>query len=361
MQRLTLPNPLYPDFADIELHLSLFTLLNASFLYFYQSDLERLFTLKYKIKKTNHSTPVVSEVMSSNMDYGFRDKPRLGIQPKTGWKINRIAFSCCRSQDRTMELLKRISLFKSQKKPFNWKFETFSTMMVLIGFFLVIYTGIQLLVSVDPKSAFMTSTRVKSTEPVCANFTCGALYCMFSQPHGCEPTVIFLKRGESGELCNTLPGCNWDAEVVTESNYDSRSTCVYIISSTGKPSYFAQLENNKRQFIDVTKYITYHDNAGDTTIEWSTTDDSLSQSMSSCGITHPELIDSTTRCGAYNVYISDIVYKNEVVLKYQLEQGNNQFKILTGLLTVFMTYYYLTYLYGETIIAKRKVDRKHID
>ena len=267
-------------------------------------------------------------------------------------------WACCRNHPKTMELLKRVSLFKSQKNTTNWKFEALATQMVIIGILLVLIIGFRSLSSIDANSAFMVST-THSDDKICTNLTCGGLYCYISQPLGCEAQPVFLKLLETAPFCNSRAGCNWEAEIVTDSNYDNRSRSLFIMSDSGKISYFPPLEQSKRQFIDVTMYVTK--NSDLTLVDWAISEDTHSASMAACGSSFPDLILPNSRCGAYNIYMANTVYTSEVKQKYQLESDIRMFWILNSVTGVYVLFYGLTWSYGEMLKAKKKANHRASD
>jgi len=257
-----------------------------------------------------------------------------------------------------MELLKRVSIFKMLGNPRNWKFEALATMMVITGIILVIIMSIKTLDEIDPNTSFLEVT-VHKDELMCVNITCGGLYCLFTQPVGCDASVRFLKLGETDSFCNAYKGCKWDVEVVTDAGYDNRSRAMFVMDDGGAIKYFPQLEQLTRKFIDITKYV---DRIEDTvTVEWSLTEDTRSTSMKTCGNTHPELFNDNDRCGAYNIYLASAVYTTGVKKKYELEVGNKMFYTFTSMVTVLFMQLILTWVYGNHLTARKEADQRHTD
>lgn len=279
-------------------------------------------------------------------------KDRFNSSPMRPRKGNWVPF--CRNHPRTIELLKRVSLFKWQNNPSNWKFEALATQMVLIGVLLVILVGKERIANVDPKTSIMVST-VHDDEKVCTNMTCGGLYCLFTQPIGCDVSFMFLKTGETAEVCNSRKGCNWDVEIVTSSNYDDRSSSLCIAPK----KCFPQLELLKRRFVDITKYVSQHGELE--LVEWAITEDTLSASMPSCGNSHPELIDDNDRCGSYNIYMDNTVYTKDAKQKYELDQSVNVFWIENSAFGILGSYAVLTLLYGNMLKARKQADQRYTD
>lgn len=242
--------------------------------------------------------------------------------------------------------------------PRNWKFEALATMMIITGAILVVIVGFKTINEIDPNSSFMEVT-VHRDEQMCVNLTCGGLYCLFTQPVGCDSSIRFLKIGETDSFCNYYRGCKWDVEIVTNSDYDNRSRSLYIVGESGDIKYFPQLELLKRKFIDITKYV--NENEGIRLVEWALSEDTRSTSMNTCGNTHPELLTDNERCGSYNIYLADSVYTTGVKKKYELEVGNRLFFIVVSIVSVGCMNFVMVWMYGSFLKARKEADRRHTD
>jgi hypothetical protein len=193
-----------------------------------------------------------------------------------------------------------------------WRCESFITQLTLLGAFFVIIFGLQTMAQLDPTDAFMASSIAK--DQICVNITCGGHYCQFTQPLACGQTPIHMKKNEVEEFCTPRENCNWDVEILSDSGYDNRSVSLYI-ENNGELTYFPQLENLKRIYVSITKYINTQ--TGLTIVDWDISSQTLSKKMEKCSYTGN--VNPDNRCGSYNIYFANTIYESAVTQRYATE------------------------------------------
>ncbi len=263
--------------------------------------------------------------------------------------------SWLRNHPRTTELLMSLSMFKTQKNNFNWRFEALSTMMALIGMLLILIFAGKELNSLDPKTAYLVSTEHDHQE-ICVNVTCGSLYCLFKQPVGCETSQRFLQLDEVSLFCNQKTNCNWNVEVVTESGLENRSTSLYIISESGSASYFPPLQHYKLQAVDIQRYSKTDEVT--TTVDWSVIENTRAKVMKNCGSSNLIPHMENMRCGAYEMFISSTAYTTETQQKWKQEQENVAFSALAKSVSVYFFFNWLTWSYANMTRLKNEISGK---
>ena len=201
--------------------------------------------------------------------------------------------------------------YKSKNTKY-WRCESFITLLTILGFFFVVSFGIQTMTQLDPTDAFMASTIAK--DQICVNITCGGHYCQFTQLPGCDQTPIHMEKDEVEEFCTPRTNCNWDVEILSDSGYDNRSASLYI-DTDGDLTYFPQLENMKKIYVSLTKYINTQ--TGETVVNWDITSQTLSKGMTKCN--YNGVIPPDTRCGSYNIYFANTIYESAVTQRYASE------------------------------------------
>lgn len=212
-----------------------------------------------------------------------------------------------------------------------WRCESFFTLLTILGIIFVIIFGLQTMAQLDPTDAFMASSIAK--DQICVNITCGGHYCQFTQPLACDQTPIHLKKNEVEEFCTPRENCNWDVEILSDSGYDNRSVSLYI-DNDGDLTYFPQLENLKKIYVSITKYINTQ--TGNTIVDWDITSQTLSKKMDKC--TYSGNMSPETRCGSYNIYFANTIYESAVTQRYTTELsiiGGWVFSVCVGIVITF--------------------------
>lgn len=217
------------------------------------------------------------------------------------------------------------------KRPKYWRCESFFTQLTILGVFFVFVFGLQTMAQLDPTDAFMASSIAK--DQICVNLTCGGHYCQFTQPLACKQNPIHLKKNEMSEFCTPADNCNWDVEILSDFGYDNRSMSLYI-QNDGNPTYFPQLENLKKIYVSITKYINTQ--TGSAIIDWDVTSQTLSKKMEKC--TYSGNMNPDTRCGSYNIYFANTIYESAVTQRYTTELsiiGGWVFSVCVGIVIIF--------------------------
>ena len=249
--------------------------------------------------------------------------------------------------------------FQIANQPAFWRCEAFATFLALYGVILVSWFGIQEIALLDPSDAFLGVSVVKGG--LCVNLTCSALYCSVTAPQVCKETPVHLKQGESGEFCTPESGCDWNVEVLSDASYENRSTCLSITNPEveEQQTYFPQLENLKRQFVDITKYVNTQ--SGIEVIDYSIELRMRSQQMASCGSALPESMKVNTRCGAYSMFLSKTIYETVSKKRYTSDLAILIFFILTSSLTVVAVFWMLLNSYRSVKRLETELQRSHKD
>jgi len=248
--------------------------------------------------------------------------------------------------------------YRTVGKEDYWRCEAYGTLITIVGVVLMLTLGITQIALLDPSDAFMASSVVKTT--LCVNLTCGAHYCSFTQPTQCKATPIHLEKNEVAEFCSTGEACTWSAEVLSDSGYENRSASVYIFNTdTGQRNYFPLLDEMKRQFLGITKYINTQ--SGVSLVSWAIAPSTLSEKMTSCGAGLPAAVKQNTRCGGYNIYLDDKVYETAMMQRYTLEMVKWLILVFTGVVALITVMGWLLGVYRSAGVLEKKMVRPHQD
>jgi hypothetical protein len=240
-----------------------------------------------------------------------------------------------------------------------WRCEAFASFLAFYGVVLVAWFGIQEIALLNPSDAFLGVSVVKGG--LCVNLTCAALYCSVTAPVACKQTPVHLKQMESAEFCSPNPGCDWNVEVLSDASFENRSTCLAIANPQvdEQATYFPLLENMKRQFVDITKYVNTQ--SGLVVIDYSIALRMRSQQMSSCGAALSESMKTNTRCGSYSMFLSNTIYESLSKKRYTSDLAVMVFFIMTSCLTVVAIFWMLLSSYRNAKTLETALQRTHND
>ena len=239
-----------------------------------------------------------------------------------------------------------------------WRCESFATMLAIYGIVLLAWFGGLQISYLNPSDAFMGVSIIK--EGLCLNLTCSGLYCSITAPPSCKKTPIHLTKGDMTELCSSEPGCDWIVEVLSDSSFENRSTCLSIDNPlVDQITYFPQLENMKRIYVDITKYINAQNHHA--VVSYDLVSRTRSTQMTSCGAALPESVKTDTRCGSYSIFLADTFYETQSRKRFVTDVFILLLVTVTAIGTIHPMFSWMLSVYRGAQGLEKALQRSHND
>jgi hypothetical protein len=248
--------------------------------------------------------------------------------------------------------------FQISNQPAFWRCESLATLLAIYGVVLLAWFGGIQVSQLNPSDAFMGVSIIE--KGLCLNLTCSALYCSVTAPQSCKKTPVHMKQLETVEFCSADPGCDWNIEVLSDSSFENRSTCVSVDNpQSDQITYFPQLENMKRQFVDITKYVNAQ--SGYPIVSFDIVSRTRSKQMSSCGAALPESMKTDTRCGSYSMFLVNTEYQTVSRKRYATDLAVILLLTIAAIGTLSPMFRWLLGIYRGAKTLETELQRSHKD